>query len=241
MYLSTTSSTYEEIFYKYIKCDVIYSKDWEDGTLYCLFHSNPSKSHSTLDHALTKIELDINPSSPVFQCISSVMSFKVKTFSHQQHVHDQHYNAIFTNPVPGSNKERQVHAGVRMWKPTVPIKRKIKYELDPAELVIKVAKFEKRLKTLEDKASAWDMHEDYLSSKRLEDAITFNGVKLLPKSAMIKLALLVGIDVKTKQAYKELRKKVLLKVHPDKSSPKTDQMMLFEKICKAVNDMPDDV
>jgi len=240
MYLSTAPSAYEEMFYKHIKCDWIYSRDWEEGTLYCIFHTNPSKSHKTLDHALTKIESEIksDPSSPVFQCISSVMSKKVKTFSHQQHVQDQHYNAIFTNPVPGCNKERQVQDGVRTWRPSVDIKRKFNSEPDPA---VKMAEMEKRLKTLEGKASAWDKHEDYLSNKRLKDATTLNGKKLLPMPAMINLAKLVGVDVKTQHTYKELRKQVLLKVHPDKNRHEADQLMLFEKICKAVNNMPDNI
>ena len=119
MYLSTNPSAYEELIHKYIHCDVIYSKVFKDGTLYCVVHTNPSKNHRTLDNAVKLIEDEIEPDNAIsnFQCISDELSKKVKTFTACQHVSDELYNAIFTSSTMGCRGERRVHPDVKTWLP----------------------------------------------------------------------------------------------------------------------------
>jgi hypothetical protein len=118
-YLSTSPSAYEELFHKHIKCDVIYSKGFKGGTLYCAAHTNPAKKHCTLDNAVKLIEYEIEPTSveSKFQCISNVLSQKVKTFVANQHLSDELFNAIFTITTMGCRTGRKVHADVRTWVP----------------------------------------------------------------------------------------------------------------------------
>jgi len=119
MYLSIHPSKYEELFHKYFKCDVIYSKQLKDCTLYCIVHTNPSKSQHTLDNLLKLIESEIDPVNKVshFQCISNDLSKKVKTFTAGEHLSDEHYNAIFTSTTMGGRGERKVHPYVKTWRP----------------------------------------------------------------------------------------------------------------------------
>jgi hypothetical protein len=119
VYLSTTPSAYEELFYKYIKCDCIYSKEFKDGTLYCVIHTTTAKKHSTLDNIVKLIEVEIGPGSSgsSFQCISDVLSKKVKTFAARAHMQDELFSAIFTSTTTGCQNGRKLHADVRTWVP----------------------------------------------------------------------------------------------------------------------------
>jgi hypothetical protein len=119
MYLSVQPSTYEELFHKHINSDVIYSREFNDGTLYCVVHTNPEKNHRTLENAVKLIEAEIEPGSSIskFQCISNVLSQKVKTFAANQHMSDELFCAIFTGATIGCRNGRKVHTDVRMWVP----------------------------------------------------------------------------------------------------------------------------
>jgi hypothetical protein len=119
MYLSTNPSAYEELFHKHIKSDVIYSKEFKDGTLYCILHTKPAKTHRALDNAVKLIESEIEPmiATSNFQCISNVLSKKVKTFIAHAHVHDELFRAIFVSTSAGGRKERKIHPDVRTWVP----------------------------------------------------------------------------------------------------------------------------
>jgi hypothetical protein len=119
MYLSVKPSGYEELFYKHLKCDIIYSRDFKGGTLYCVSHTNPGKTHKALDSILQLIESEIEPDMVglKFQCISTVLSQKVKTFAANQQMSDELFNAIFTGTNMGCKTGRKVHADVRMWVP----------------------------------------------------------------------------------------------------------------------------
>jgi len=119
MYLSTNPSAYEELIHKYIHCDVIYSKEFKDGTLYCVVHTNPSKNHRTLDNAVKLIESEIESGwvDSKFQFIGDYLSKKVKTFTAGEHLSDELYNAIFTSTTMGGRGERKVHSDVKIWLP----------------------------------------------------------------------------------------------------------------------------
>ena len=119
MYLSNKPSEFEELFYNYLKCDVVYSTLYKGGTVYCVSHTNPTKSHSTLDNVLQSIESDIEPGwvDSKFQCISNYLSKKVKTFTVGEHLSDELYNAIFTSTTMGCRGEMKVHPYVKTWHP----------------------------------------------------------------------------------------------------------------------------
>jgi uncharacterized coiled-coil protein SlyX len=72
-----------------------------------------------LDNAVKSIEAEIEPGSTIskFQCISDVLSQKVKTFAANQHLSDGLYSVIFTSITMGGRTGRKVHADVRTWMP----------------------------------------------------------------------------------------------------------------------------
>ena len=113
MWLSTTPSNFQERFHEKFECDFIHSKGFKDGTLYCVGHTMPPKSHSTLDNVLKLIESE---EEIKFQCISNVLSKKVKTFTACEHVSDELYCAIFSTPA-GVRGGRKVHSDVKTWLP----------------------------------------------------------------------------------------------------------------------------
>jgi len=119
MYLSTNPSSFQETFYKHFKCDFIHSIGHGRGTLYCVGHTEPPKSHQTLDNLLKLIELEIDPGSveSQFQCISNELSKKVKTFAAHTHASDELYCAIFSSTSAGVRGGRKVHTGVKTWIP----------------------------------------------------------------------------------------------------------------------------
>jgi len=84
------------------------------------------------------------------------------------------------------------------------------------------------------RSDAWDELTDHATNKQIEDAIrTFN-----LRDKMANLAILAGICVQKADTYNELRRKVLLATHPDKHRETLTKEVLFEKICKTVNNMP---
>jgi len=227
MYHSEKESDYAEMFHRYIQCDVVYSKPFEGGTLYCLEHTKPYKSHRTLDNALGRMESEIDPDDTytIFHSISEVMSTKVLTFAPMMHKTNRYYRAIFANHSRHQGGEREVFEDVTVWRPADNMNARLN----------NMKELEKRLAKAEAKAAAWDKHEDYLSTKQLEDAV--NPLQN-PMQKLSKMAALAGIHVRSSDTYKQLRKKVLFVTHSDKRVCNVDQEMLFEKICKAVNDLP---
>jgi len=119
IYLSDKPSAYEGLFHKQLECDVIYSTEFDGGTLYCPIHKNPGKRHTTLDKAIKLIDVEIGLRNGVsnFRCISDVQSKKVKTFGTHEHRYDVHYLAIFSNKTAEHVGEKKVHANVRTWIP----------------------------------------------------------------------------------------------------------------------------
>jgi len=84
------------------------------------------------------------------------------------------------------------------------------------------------------KANAWDEQTELATNKLLEDALrTYN-----MREKMANLAKLAGINILSTDTYNEIRKKVLLRTHSDKHNEILAKEVLFEKICKTVNDMP---
>ena len=119
MYHSEKESDYAEMFHRYIQCDVVYSKPFEGGTLYCLEHTKPYKSHRTLDNALARMESEIDPDETysIFHSISEVMSTKVLTFAPMMHKTNRYYRAIFANHSRHQGGEREVFEDVTVWRP----------------------------------------------------------------------------------------------------------------------------
>ena len=113
MWLSTNPSDFQKQFYEKLECDFIHSKGFKGGTLYCIGHTKPPKSHSTLDNVLKLIESEAEIE---FQCISNVLSKKVKTFTACEHISDELYCAIFSTPA-GVRGGRKLHSDVKTWCP----------------------------------------------------------------------------------------------------------------------------
>ena len=114
MYLSVKPSAFEELFHTQFECDVIYSTEFDGGTLYCPMHTNPKKRQSALGIFLESIDAEIGQINGVsnFRCISEGHFKKVKTFERGQHKRDVLYNVIFSSP-------KKVHPYIRIWTPPI--------------------------------------------------------------------------------------------------------------------------
>jgi len=97
---------------------MIYSVPYGSGTLYAMKHINPSKTHSSLDKNIVSLDKMISKHATTsFVSISNVLSGKIKTFQRGEHSIDEHYNAIFSNRVPGGRQRYELHPGVKTWTP----------------------------------------------------------------------------------------------------------------------------
>ena len=128
--LSTAPSAYQKMLHAETNAKIIYSKEYNQGTLYALIFDSPGKKHSTIDNAICSVDTtlkSINGGKTLFMSISDVRSCKVKTFRKGEHAADEHYSAIFTNRVHGGSKKQVVHPGVDTWTFETAIR---KHELD---------------------------------------------------------------------------------------------------------------
>ena len=102
---------------------------------------------------------------------------------------------------------------------------------------------EARSSKFETIACAWSKFADYLSSKQLEDALGCTLEQCLqhvktPMEKMTNLAILACISFRPTDTYSAIRKKLLLATHPDKRSCPQEEEVLYDKICKALFDLP---
>ena len=99
--------------------DAIYSKEFNGGTLYLLYHPSPQKMHSSIDAVLCDLEQTLRTSLPdnsqVFAQISDFKSGKVKTFKRNEHMLDEHYTAFFGSTPFFIAKKPKVQPGVNVW------------------------------------------------------------------------------------------------------------------------------
>ena len=116
--LSVEPSEYQEMLHDICGADAIYSKEFNGGTLYLLYHPSPQKMHSTMDSALCYLEETLKTAaSPEdkFQKISDFKSGKVKTFKRSEHMLDEHYTAVFDSVAVVIAKKPKVKPGVGVW------------------------------------------------------------------------------------------------------------------------------
>ena len=123
-----------------------------------------------------------------------------------------------------------------------------------AALMAKVATLEEQVKEIDErctrwveyanslkpKADAWDAHEDYWSTYRMIDVLGWPcqcGRKTFMQK-MSGIASLIGITVQPTDTYSEIRKRVLLKSHPDKRRCTVDLIVLYEKVYLAATTLP---
>ena len=118
MCLSVEPSEYQEMLHDVTGADAIYSKDYEGGTLYLLYHPSPQKMHSTLDLLMCDLEKTLktaeNPAEK-FRKISDFKSGKIKTLKRNLQIHDKHYIAIFGCVAWAITKKPKIRAGVKIW------------------------------------------------------------------------------------------------------------------------------
>lgn len=116
--VSTKHSSYSQVLHSAVGAEIIYSADYGENTVYVLIHSNPQKTHATVDKGVSSVDKTISkPGTTSFLSISSVLSCKVRTFQAGEHAIDEYYNLIFCNQVPGGRRGNELRPGVKTWTP----------------------------------------------------------------------------------------------------------------------------
>lgn len=118
MCLSTKKSEYHQMLHDKMPCHSIYSKDFQEGTLYALLLKT-QKTYITLNKAIVDLDSAISQGRrrTNFVSLNEVLSGKIKTFASGEHRSDEHYKAIFQSDYPGGGRTLRVHPGVRKWTP----------------------------------------------------------------------------------------------------------------------------
>ena len=105
------------------KASVVYSKDYDGGTLYALIHKSPAKRHSTLDKNIAELDSMLmtvnNTSATNFRTVSSIYSGKIKTFENKEHADDPLFQVIFNVNQSGAviGRKYKIQYGVRVCIP----------------------------------------------------------------------------------------------------------------------------
>jgi len=119
--VSSTRSNYQMYLYTATGAEMIYSVEYGECTVYLLIHTNPRKTHAAIDKKIIEVDNTLKriagSNSTSFVSISDVLSGKVKTFQTGEHATDEHYNAIFSNKVPGGRQRYELRPGVKTWTP----------------------------------------------------------------------------------------------------------------------------
>ena len=133
-------------------------------------HTNPSKTHTSLDKGIVSLDQMISKNSTTsFVSISNILSGKIKTFQRGEHATDEHYNAVFSNRVPGGRSVNELRPGVKTWTPAA---------ARDAEALAEAARHEQDLEVqeqaMEEDPSAFgvaggDIPRPQLSKKRLAE------------------------------------------------------------------------
>ena len=117
---SSNPSEYHVRLHSSLPCNVIYSKDYQNGTLYALVLSK-QKFVGTMDSKISQLDEFLKKkdgeTSTKFTSISDVLSGKIKTFGIGGHDFDEHYNAIFISGAHSGRRELTVHPDVKAWYP----------------------------------------------------------------------------------------------------------------------------
>jgi hypothetical protein len=99
-------------------CTAIYSKDYQHGTLFAMKLEQQNYA-GHMDTEILKLDKSLRNGSTTtkFTSISDVLSGKLKSFGHNDHMSDEHYKAIFSNGSNPGRKELAVHPDVKIWRP----------------------------------------------------------------------------------------------------------------------------
>ncbi len=111
---------YQAEIQKFIPCKVIYSKEYEHGTLFALILSR-QRTVGSIDKQIIFLEqsLQLRCESDKFTSISAVLSGKFKSFGVGEHKLDKHYRAVFSTNGHAGRRETTVHSDVKAWYPEV--------------------------------------------------------------------------------------------------------------------------
>ena len=121
MCMTCKPSKYHQMLTDAMGSSIIYSCDYNGGTLYALVHTAPEKQHSWLSNALMNLEKTLQtrppniPGKTLFTSISSMKPFKVLTFSTEEPGKDNmYYRQIFDVKSRGSaiGRKHNINPGV---------------------------------------------------------------------------------------------------------------------------------
>ena len=99
MCMTTRPSEFHNMLVSITKAEIVYSKEYDGGTLYALIHTHPKKKHSTLDKNISAMDVILKTatktSTTFFKSISPHYEGKVKTFENNEHIDDPLFHVIF--------------------------------------------------------------------------------------------------------------------------------------------------
>jgi hypothetical protein len=116
---SSQPSSYHSMINAKLPCDVIYSKEYDHGTLYALKLSN-RMSHKSISEKLDLVDKSMrslgSPERTRFRSINNdPFGGKIKTFEVGEHGGDPYYCAIFKTIAPGGGRKLEAHDDVVKW------------------------------------------------------------------------------------------------------------------------------
>ncbi len=116
----TEPNIYQENLHSLLPCKVIYSKEYQHGTLFALFLQKKTLV-GTIDDELTVVDQCMQSNSGVFSTkftsISNMLSGKIKTFSKKEYKFDEHYRALFSIDGHSGRQDTPVLPDVKAWYP----------------------------------------------------------------------------------------------------------------------------
>ena len=118
---SWSQTEHQSMINDMIPCTAIYSKVYDNGTLYALVLSRQS-SHKNLSNKLDEVEKALHTIGTVevtgFRPMrSDSFNGRIKTFNRGEHSKSPEYNAMFETKFPGGGRELRVHSDVKAWYP----------------------------------------------------------------------------------------------------------------------------
>ncbi len=114
------SDSYQKNIHGALPCTVIYSKDYQHGTLFAIKLLKRLEV-SRIDTAISDLDKQMQEVTGVFKTkftsISDIMSGKIKTFGHRERKVDMHYLEIFSPEGHPGQSDTEVLPGVKSWSP----------------------------------------------------------------------------------------------------------------------------
>lgn len=114
----TAPNEYQHMLHSLLPCKVIYSKEYQHGTLFALVFLKQT-SVGIMDKQIVFLDQSLQKNSGVtkFTSITDVLNGKIKSFGVGEHLTDEHYKAMFTSEILYCRGDPTIHQDVKAWYP----------------------------------------------------------------------------------------------------------------------------